>query len=127
MELSVNEKVPSTLAQSRRPVQVSDSTEKIITYAGLLALIAQRSRKQRICWIRSIYCARARELGYTYNCIAESLGRRDHTTILSSVESYSVRIDFDTAFTAFARYWLSVITDDFVHWAVSGIGGHEEL
>lgn len=57
------------------------------TKYGRIVRLQSKDRYREIVELRSIYCFLARQLGYSLISIGESLGKRDHTTVIHNVSS----------------------------------------
>ena len=58
------------------------------TKHGRQIRLRSKDRYREIVELRMIYCFLARQLGFSLTTIGESLGKRDHTTVIHSVNSF---------------------------------------
>lgn len=55
---------------------------------GITIKLQSKYRYREIVELRMIYCALARQLGYSLITIGQSLGKRDHTTVIHNVNTF---------------------------------------
>lgn len=67
---------------------------------GRVLKLTSKDRYRELVELRNIYCAIARMMRYTLSAIGQSLGGRDHTTVLHNVESFKNLVVIDESFKA---------------------------
>lgn len=65
---------------------------------GKVLKLGSKARYRELVELRNIYCAIARMMRYTLTHVGESLGGRDHTTVLHNVETFKNLVVIDEAF-----------------------------
>jgi hypothetical protein len=77
------------------------------TKYGRIVRLQSKDRYREIVELRSIYCFLARQLGYSLISIGESLGKRDHTTVIHNVSSCKNLLQ---TCEAFRQKYLTILT-----------------
>lgn len=73
--------------------------EPFLPYLGEQKLsLKSKSRYRELVELRNIFCFLARTMGYSLNTIGDSLGKRDHTTIIHNVSCFKNLIETSDPF-----------------------------
>lgn len=60
--------------------------------------LKSKSRYRELVELRNIYCFLARTMGYSLSTVGESLGNRDHTTVIHNVACFKNLMETDDSF-----------------------------